>query len=49
MIDSKDVRVIDGERVRKRSKNKNRKREIERVSECVIQTDEQRKEEKCRE
>ena len=33
--------------MRKRNKNKNRKREMERVSECVMQTDEQRKEEKC--
>ena len=47
MIDSKGVRVIDGERVRKRKKNRNRKREMERVSECVMETDEQRKEEKC--
>ena len=47
MIDSKDVRVIDGERERKRNKNRNRKREIERVSECLMQTDEERKEEKC--
>ena len=47
MIDSKGMRVIDGERVKKRSKNKNRKREMERVSECVMQTDNQRNEEKC--
>ena len=42
LIDSKGVRVIDGERERNRSKNKNknRKREMERVSECVMQTDE---------
>ena len=47
MIDSKDVRVIDGERVRRTKKNRNGKREMERVSECLMQTDEQRKEEKC--